>query len=261
MGSIYTIINNEAKAVNKKHLDPKNGPLDVEGELAKIQSHADSLKEAAMDALKVKYDAKIALLYTTIPVRAAKYRVDRFMSQDAEKYGEENIRMNLNTLITKHLQGATVTNALNEAKADVDEEKKAIDESVKRVSEDVQNFTEHLNAASVLNALSNKLLKKEAPNDFLLRSRTIAQQAETDLEQFENEYKERYDKEKEKTDAKAKEIGEPKGARDVERFNKILDKAAKKIAYIKRQIITRLEIIKNKIIQTVKLKVMALLGL
>lgn len=261
MGNIFTIINNEAQAINKKYLNPNNGLIDVEGELEKIQNHVDTLKQAAMDAIKVKYDAKIAVLSSTIPVRAAKYRVDRFMSQDAEKYGEENIRMNLNTLITKHLQGATITNALNEAKADIAEEKKAIDESVKRVAEDVQNFTDHLNAASVLNALSNKLLKLEAPNDFLLRARTIAQQAETDLEQFENECKERYDKEKEKTDAKAKEIGEPLGARDVERFNKLIDKAAKKIVYVKRQTIVRLEITKNKTIQTTKLKIMALLGL
>ena len=60
MGKLYDIINAEAIAVNKKHLNPKNGPLDVEGELEKIQSHVDSLKDAAMTKIEAEYEVKKA---------------------------------------------------------------------------------------------------------------------------------------------------------------------------------------------------------
>lgn len=261
MGNLYQIINAEAIAINKKHLDPKNGPLDVEGELAKIKSHVDSLKNVEMEKIKGKYEVKTAALPATLKIKIAKYRLDRFNSTDSEKYGEDNIKLNLNSLIEKHMKAAEITNDQNEQKQDDQTIKKAESESQKRVAKGKKKFEQHTEAATNLNDTANKNLKNEAPNDFLLRSRTLAQQAETDLNQFENELKDQYDKEAEKIDSKAKEIGEPLGAKDVEKFNRILDKAAKKIVYIKRKIIMKLEILKNKLIQTAKLKIMALLGL
>ena len=261
MGVIFDTINKEAQAIAAAHSDPKKGPLDVEGELAKLQSQVDKMKDVALKKVMVEYDIKTKALVPSIPIRIAKHRLDRFNSTDVKKYTEDGIRKNLNSLIAEHTKMiedvANVktdlldTNALNDA----------ISEGLNDIAQEKQNFERRVAEAADLNKIAQDQLKKEAPKDFLLRARTLAQQAEHDIEQQTQERKEAYEYEEKKIDNQAKAQGYGKGARDVEKFNRIIDKAARKIVNVKRQIIDKINIEKNKIIQAAKLKIMALLGL
>ena len=261
MGVIFDTINKEAQAIANAHSDPEKEPLDVEGELAKLKKQTDKMKEASIKKMEAEYDAKTKALVPSLPVRIQKYRLERFNSTDVEKYGEDRIKKTLNMFIEEHMKETEGTNDQKSEKSEEQQLKDAIKENQNDIAKEKQEYEKRVTKAGDLNKIAGDNLKREAPKDFLLRARTMAQQAEHDIEQQTQEKEKAYKHQEDKINEQAKAQGYPKGAKDVEKYNKLLDKAAKKIVYVKRNIIEKINIEKNKIIQSAKLKIMSLLGL
>lgn len=261
MGVIFDTINAEAQTIFNAHTDPEKAPLDVEGELAKLKDHANKMKGAAIKKMEAEYELKTKALVPSLPLRIAKFRVERFNSTDVKTYGESGVKKTLNMFIDEHMKAIEAQEEEKTENRDKKELDASIEENQNDIANEKQEYERRAAKAEDLDKEAEDNLKKEAPKDFLLRARTIAQQAEHDIEQQTQEKEKAYKYQEDKINEQAKAQGYPQGARDVEKYNKLLDKAAKKIVNAKRKINDKLNIEKEKIKQTAKLKIMALLGL
>ena len=265
MGAIYDAIMTQAKATATIMFTPtpskSEHSIDVDAEIQKLDAQATAMQEAAMDLIETKYDALTKALPASIPVRIGKYRLERFQSDDKEQFGENGVKLSFNEILAKVNKDIDEEIKEMQEKAEKDLKEKAEKHSKERIAKEKAKEAKRKAENKKRDIEAKIKLAKEHKDDLLLRAHSLAKMAEHNVDDFEKTKKEAYQEEESKVDGEAKLAGYAKGAEDVKKYNEAMVKTAKGIVDKIRKAEAKIEILKKKVTQTVKLKLGAKLGL
>jgi len=262
MGSILDAIMPLAEAKWAIKCQPKKyDSVDVDAEVKQYEAIAKSMQEAQKAAIKVKYDAKIKALPLSIPVRIAKYRLERFNSTDEETYGKENIKMSFDDILAMCNEDIDKINEELSKKTEQEQQKQAEKNSKERITKNQEKEEKRKEQNDARDEEAKQKLAKEHKDDILLRAHSIAKMAEHNVEDYEKTKKKEYEDEEAKVDSEAKISGYGQGGKDVKKFNETMRKKAKKTVDKLRKAETKVEILKKEVEQKLKLQLGAKLGL
>ena len=260
MSVISDAILAKAKVTYAKLNNPKSKKeVDINAEVDKLKSFADSLKDKQLKLLDGEYSAKMKLLPASLPARIAKYRLERFNTTDKEQFN--TVKMTLGDITAMLNEDADLRLETSIEDEQQKLEDKAIQESEKRIAEqkNKEDITKKEN--DLRNKEAEAKLRKEHADDFMLQARSVAKMAEHDIENYKATKEAAYKDEESKIDQEAKTKGYSKGTADVEKYNKALEKTAKKNIDKLKKAIAKGKISIETAKQKVILKLSAKIGL
>lgn len=240
----------------------------VEKEKEKYQKQADTIYDVETAKIKAQMAAKKAALAASEPVKTSEYMMERFNSNDIDKYGEDGIKTTMQREMQKLSQGIDEMEAesdrkIEELKQKLDKEAKAKRE--KKLAEKEKKLKEKREKKKQKeeekkNSLDkNKITKKSSP-DLINEASKIGKETDQDIDMFTADQEallEEYEKAIEK---QAKENGESKGAKMVSEYNKAIEKAAKIQYELIQKNLAKAKITAKQVAQSAKLKLFAMIG-
>lgn len=236
------------KELDEKHQDDfrKKAEVIYKGATAKV------------DILDKKKRVEVKL---SKPKLKLKYRQERFNSEDAEKYGENNIKTNLDKELKWWEDNDEDRDAKKEEKDDKKREKKEEEKIAKREAKAAKKKKEKEKQAQKKSELSKKRISKTMKGATMQIAATIGKEYDKKVDDYQESVNAEFREFKKEIEDDCKQWGEEKGAKDVEKYNKNMRKAAKKIYEKKKKLMTKANVKKKSLLQKAKLKLGAMLGL
>lgn len=250
--------------VKRNPADNGAGDADMQAKLQEyaedFNSKCEQISKAKIAEIEAKYDAMLAALPAKKDLWIQQARLDRFNSDDVNKYKESGIKITMS-------QALNLANTLLEKIQEKNE--KIADEKVEN------NLTKNINDNINISKQSAKSKQQEYAQkskeqlekinknikDIEEAARQIANKYDKNIDEFEADQLKKYIIAESTAREWAQSIGEPRGAEDVAKYNEALMKVAQKIVKDQQKAKTKAEIVKKSLIQKAKLKLGALLGL
>lgn len=233
----------------------------VEKEKEKYQKQADTIYDVETAKIKTQMAAKKAALAASEPIKTSEYMMERFNSNDIDKYGEDGIKTTMQREMQKLSQGIDEMEAesdrkIEELKQKLDKEAKAKRE--KKLAEKEKKLKEKREKKKQKEE-EKKITKKSSP-DLINEASKIGKETDQDIDMFAADQEallEEYEKTIEK---QAKENGESEGAKMVTNYNKAIEKAAKIQYELIQKNLAKAKITAKQVAQSAKLKLFAMIG-
>ena len=262
MGNIYNIVVGRAQVVYDECTSIVPKEHDLKKEYEDLQKLTADLQEKEMTKVKKEYEKKTKMLPTSYKARVARYRIERFESDDEEKY-DGIVKRDLQYYANKLKEGSDKT---DEKEYEEDEQKREnanvanILTTAVRDSE-ISYENESLGNSTQLNATQANENLENSPAQFLSDSKQLAISAENNVYDQTSEIIKNYEAQEKEVDEKALEEGERKGQEDVEKYNASLEKQANKIFKSQNKAKSKAGILTQKVLQAAKLELYSLIGL
>lgn len=191
----------------------------------------------------------------------AEFRLERFNSDNVEKYGEEFVKTTLSKELQKLATSAEAEQEKKEVKAEEEQEKKDADVVEKGDAEAKKKKEKKKKNQNTKSEKNKKQRKKAMRGDAKTIAISVGKQLDADIDNYQNVVSEEYTKFEEQIMNTCRQRGEQLGKNDVEKYNKVIRAAAKKTYEVKEKTIKQAEIKAKALVQKAKLKLGAMLGL
>lgn len=257
-----TLVKKAKKKKFKSNAEPGQEDIElnkaIEAEKKKYDDESEQIYEREANIIEKKYKSEKTKIDTMAPIKEAEYKMDRFNSTDAAKYGDDNIKTSFSKEMNKLLQNDEYQKELENARGE-QKLKEQNNEKTKKEKESESNVN---NSKAKRKEKTEKIKESSSTNnDLVAYAGTIGKDVDKSLDELQSLYDSSLRTYEETVLGQAKENGEKTAEDMIKSYNDAIKKSAKDTFNTTMKNKVKAQITADVAIQKAKLKLSALLGL